>query len=150
MPPKGISTRSKLLASRPRPEGARAQHKPSVGLKVKATLRQACLPVKRGAMCVQRFDDSQNSHESHYLSRFAAFFIDVRAKRSFVESFFCFSAFNGRHNTKNRALILAHNKRRQSTGLLHELEVSRGQKAPPGMIPPQVHLRRPCYDFYFL
>ena len=38
-------------------------------------------------MCVQRFDDSQVFCDSHYISRFATFFIDARAKRSFVESF---------------------------------------------------------------
>ena len=39
-----------------------------------------------GAMCVQKFDDSQFCN-SQYLSRFAAFFIDARTKRSVVESF---------------------------------------------------------------
>jgi hypothetical protein len=40
-----------------------------------------------GAMCVQRFDDSLEFCNSHYLSHFAAFFIDARTKRSVVESF---------------------------------------------------------------
>jgi hypothetical protein len=40
-----------------------------------------------GAMCVQRFDDSRKFCNSHYLSHFAAFFIDARTKRSVVESF---------------------------------------------------------------
>ena len=38
-------------------------------------------------MCVQRFDDSLEFCNSHYLSHFAAFFIDARTKRSVVESF---------------------------------------------------------------
>ena len=42
--------------------------------------------IPEGAMCVQRFDDSQFCN-SHYLSQFAAFFIDARTKRSVVESF---------------------------------------------------------------
>ena len=39
-----------------------------------------------GAMCVQRFDDSQFCN-SHYVSHFAAFFIVVRAKISVAESY---------------------------------------------------------------
>ena len=43
--------------------------------------------IPMGAMCVQRFDDSRKFCNSHYLSHFAAFFIDARTKRSVVESF---------------------------------------------------------------
>src|SRR5271155_5035904 len=43
--------------------------------------------IPEGAICVQRFDDSQKLCNSHYLSHFAAFFIDARTKRSVVESF---------------------------------------------------------------
>ncbi|KZP32736.1 hypothetical protein FIBSPDRAFT_482118 [Athelia psychrophila] len=43
------------------------------------------------ARCVQRFDDSLKICNSHYLSHFAAFFIDARAKRSVVES--CINLF---------------------------------------------------------
>ena len=43
--------------------------------------------IPKGAMCVQRFDDSRKFCNSHYLSHFAAFFIDARTKRSVVESF---------------------------------------------------------------
>ena len=38
------------------------------------------------AICVQRFDDSHTSCNSHYVSHFAAFFIVARAKISVVES----------------------------------------------------------------
>jgi|SRR6185369_7700033 len=38
-----------------------------------------------GAMCVQNFDESRFCN-SHYVSHFAAFFIDARAKRSIAES----------------------------------------------------------------
>ena len=38
-----------------------------------------------GAMCVQNFDESRICN-SHYVSHFAAFFIDARAKRSIAES----------------------------------------------------------------
>jgi hypothetical protein len=40
--------------------------------------------VLAGAMCVQRFDDSLEICNSHYVSHFAAFFIDAGAKRSVV------------------------------------------------------------------
>jgi hypothetical protein len=43
--------------------------------------------IPKGAICVQRFDDSLEFCNSHYLSHFAAFFIDARTKRSVVESF---------------------------------------------------------------
>lgn len=46
--------------------------------------------IPKGAMCVQRFDDSREFCNSHYLSHFAAFFIDARTKRSVVESFALF------------------------------------------------------------
>jgi hypothetical protein len=46
-----------------------------------------------GAMCVQRLDDSLEACDSHYVSPFAAFFIDAGAKRSIVES--CVLAFSG-------------------------------------------------------
>ena len=42
--------------------------------------------VPESARCVQRFDDSLEICNSHYISRFAAFFIDARAKRSVAES----------------------------------------------------------------
>jgi hypothetical protein len=42
--------------------------------------------IPKGAICVQKFDDSLFCN-SHYLSHFAAFFIDARTKRSVVESF---------------------------------------------------------------
>ena len=44
------------------------------------------------AICVQRFDDSHTSCNSHYVSHFAAFFIVARAKISVVESYQCGSA----------------------------------------------------------
>ena len=44
------------------------------------------LGIPRSARCVQRFDDSLKICNSHYLSHFAAFFIDARAKRSVAES----------------------------------------------------------------
>src|SRR3954452_4787406 len=43
--------------------------------------------IPKGEMCVQRSDDSLEICNSHYVSHFAAFFIDARTKRSVVESF---------------------------------------------------------------
>ena len=51
----------------------------------------------KSARCVQRFDDSRKFCNSHYISRFAAFFIDAGAKRSVAESFVLFSMIYIRH-----------------------------------------------------
>ena len=42
--------------------------------------------IPNGARCVQKFDGSLKNCKSHYLSHFAAFFIDARAKRSVAKS----------------------------------------------------------------
>ena len=62
-----------------------------------------------GAICVQRFDDSLTSCNSHYVSHFAAFFIVARAKISVVESFGClffFSEESGDKSQRKMALAL--------------------------------------------
>jgi len=41
--------------------------------------------IPSSAICVQNFDESRICN-SHYVSHFAAFFIDARAKRSIAES----------------------------------------------------------------
>ena len=51
------------------------------------------LGMPRSARCIQRFDDSLKICNSHYVSRFAAFFIDARAKRSIAESCIRFPIF---------------------------------------------------------
>ena len=61
------------------------------------------------AICVQRFDDSHTSCNSHYVSHFAAFFIVARAKISVVESFgylFFFSEESGDMSQRKMALAL--------------------------------------------
>ena len=70
-------------AGRPAPTSAQ-----KVELRVSADA-QADMPSAgaSGAICVQRFDDSLTSCNSHYVSHFAAFFIVARAKISVVESF---------------------------------------------------------------
>src|SRR5271167_287771 len=65
------------------------------------------LGIPRSARCVQRFDDSLKICNSHYLSHFAAFFIDARAKRSVVES--CINFFTERFlGRRYRFYILRH------------------------------------------
>ena len=59
--------------------------------------------IPKGAMCVQRFDDSLEFCNSHYLSHFAAFFIDARTKRSVVESFDSFRSFTQKILSKNKS-----------------------------------------------
>ena len=112
---------------------------------------------------------------SHYVSHFAAFFIVARAKISTVKSFRSFrfrtkatntllarrSAFVSSmrphtivHKQKSLVvdavvtpLLLARSQKQSSQ------ETSTFRKGWYGftiMILPQVHLRKPCYDFYFL
>src|ERR1700692_4259262 len=125
------------------------------------------LGIPRSARCVQRFDDSLKICNSHYLSHFAAFFIDARAKRSVVESCTIF-------------FLLLQQTRRSDTCDGFIRDEGRGPGSPRGgaqgvgeremktetrrarrprrdaattslerslMILPQVHLRKPCYDF---
>lgn len=67
--------------------------------------------------------------KSYYVSHFAAFFIDARTKRSVVESFmFCLVELNVGLVLKSKSVFVIASI----------------------MILPQVHLRKPCYDFYFL
>ncbi len=107
---------------------------------------------------------------SHYLSHFAAFFIDARTKRSVVESF---SYWIGTQTTlMNRVSEWPSAGARRARGgpragvgktrgpPKQQSRYARGEEAGPKpprheaplslMILPQVHLRKPCYDFYFL
>ena len=134
------------------------------------------LGIPRSARCVQRFDDSLKICNSHYLSQFAAFFIDARAKRSVAESCILFVTFYGHttigcdreHRSSFEDLQRVHRcerkkekGRRKKQGRAHARNESsqRQSFALPScspipfvsiMILPQVHLRKPCYDFYFL
>ena len=56
-------------------------------LRKETTLRQACPLEYRGAQCAFKDSMLHGSCNSHYVSQFAAFFIDARTKRSVVESF---------------------------------------------------------------
>ena len=56
-------------------------------LRKETTLRQACPSECRRAQCAFKDSMLHGSCNSHYVSQFAAFFIDARTKRSGVESF---------------------------------------------------------------
>ena len=85
---RGAPLRFSRPASAARAEGrdGQVQAHPKVELRVSADA-QADMPSAKasGAICVQRFDDSLTSCNSHYVSHFAAFFIVARAKISVVE-----------------------------------------------------------------
>ena len=135
------------------------------------TLKQACFI--RSAMCVQRFDDSQFCN-SHYVSHFAAFFIVVRAKISVAESYKSLLMYAGRAPRGRSAktflledvvMCVGVKGCRLSRGASacahatpHQLHMCIHRFKSVGwwivdrvvMILPQVHLRKPCYDFTFL
>ena len=62
-------------------------HQYQAELVVVMTLEQACPPEYRRAQCAFKDSMIHDFCNSHYLSHFAAFFIDARTKRSVVESF---------------------------------------------------------------
>ena len=121
------------------------------------------------AMCVQKFDDSRTVCRSHYVSHLAAFFIVARAKISVVESYQCGSA--SAKSVSSRAAYSAsvcvvclecvgvceggRGKRERWISLSPPLAPPKttrihGSESILAMILPQVHLRKPCYDFSFL
>jgi len=128
----------------------------------------------RGAICVRRFDDSLNSAIHNTLSRFATVFIDARAKGSTVGSCICYFdkvklkliqnltqenqptqqknglRWSARHSTNDCGLAPPRlpNTSFQKTRKKHWGKLR--HKRTTIMILPQVHLRKPCYDFYFL
>lgn len=76
-----------LLKPARKPPRIQAYHKKTViSWEFNDTQTGMLLRILRSARCVQRFDDSLGVCNSHYLSHFAAFFIDARAKRSIAES----------------------------------------------------------------
>ena len=96
-------------------------------------------------MCVQRFDDSQCS-AIHITFRALLRSSSIREPRDPLLKVFNFLFFfrhklNSIDSTPGGAEA-------------HLTSAGLWMKGPKGsiflMIPPQVHLRRPCYDFYFL
>ena len=125
------------------------------------TLRQACQRSPVGAICVQRFDDSLNS-AIHITYRSLLRSSSMHEPRdpslkvvSQVSFWFGLNWFEeGGVKKKEVALFFvcarpgreaksAHQRKRNGAhGGWKVLDVV--------MILPQVHLRKPCYDFYFL
>src|SRR6202012_4148713 len=106
------------------------------------TLRQACLPVKRGAMCVQRFDDSQCS-AIHTTFRASLRSSSMREPRDPLLKVLIL-AFDSDKTT----LLHKHGAEAPKHVLLPQVDKVEG-RSHSIMIPPQVHLRRPCHYFYF-
>ena len=95
--------------------------------------------------------------KSHYVSHFTAFFIVARAKRSIVKSF----GFNFWLHISHDLKSIWHSTLKPSTVQLPFRSGLKKCSIPQiawyhtlhiyfVMILPQVHLRKPCYDFYFL
>ena len=129
-------------------------------------------------MCVQQFDDSLNSAIRNTMSHFATVFIDVRAKGSTVGS--CsFTQFQPSQKKKKNTNQQMKKKKKPPKTIVHGQGEKRRAQPPSAhkrshtpflthapaeditggtqstetetlMILPQVHLRKPCYDFYFL
>src|SRR4051812_10424387 len=108
--------------------------------------------IPKGAMCVQRFDDSRKFCNSHYLSHFAAFFIDARTKRSVVESFNYYIVLGHHSHQELGGLWRARTSRsrwpgraqrpaKATSGCITQGGRSTREGANSVMIPPQVHLR---------
>jgi hypothetical protein len=106
-----------------------------------------------GAMCVQRFDDSLNSaiHITYRISLRSSSMPEPRdpllkvfihsSKTPTYRDRVGWSTGGGGGRSAPEAKVVWSTK-----------GWGRGRGGPPSlvMIPPQVHLRRPCYDFYFL
>ena len=95
------------------------------------------------------------SCNSHYVSQFAAFFIVARAKRSVAEScaFNLFVIYQSGKTRVGQIMASMQPKGAESCQVkctMHKCERLCWCTVFTVMILPQVHLRKPCYDFYFL
>lgn len=148
-------------------------HKPC--LRVRNDARTGMPPgIPEGAMCVQRFDDSRNSaiHITYRISLRSSSMPEPRdpllkvlndcisslRQSSHSQQAFTVSASGGHAPRQNRAPGRPPRRRpeewaRQSNTRCgrHGWEIGTRWGFPHSvMILPQVHLRKPCYDFYFL
>ncbi|CDK30069.1 unnamed protein product [Kuraishia capsulata CBS 1993] len=98
--------------------------------------------ILEGAMCVQRFDDSRKSaiHNTYRISLRSSSMREPRDPLLKVFTPFDQSKVVFNKNTSVIRFSLAAQARKGSARKAIETE----------MILPQVHLRKPCYDFYFL
>ena len=121
------------------------------------TLKQACSRINESATCVQRFDDSLNSairttyrislrssslwEPRHPLLKVVMVYFGWAAGCSTAAHSFSFSMFWGGYRGRRGAAARVGVYGSPGVGRSFDLSV---------MILPQVHLRKPCYDFYFL
>ena len=87
------------------------------------TLEQACPSEYQRAQCAFKDSMTHGFCNSHYLSHFAAFFIDARTKRSVVESFGLYLIFYS-DDTFRHEFDSGHRQAR-----------ARGARAPDGLAP---------------
>ena len=126
------------------------------------------LGIPRSARCVQRFDDSLNS-AIHITYRISLRSSSMREPRDPLLKVVCIfprfksilDTFIGCESIDNKESRLSHSNP-QEKGLqvcaqwektkkrAHALEAPATALIDSIMILPQVHLRKPCYDFYFL
>jgi hypothetical protein len=147
-----------------RPASGAGPNTKAVGSRVVNDARTGMPPgVPRGAMCVQRFDDSLNSaiRITYRISLRSSSTPEPRdplLKVFFVfdllrllhERLF-FSSTAGRPTTHAPRAGAALPRQRRHLGSVRKRAGASGLHLQRSiMIPPQVHLRRPCYDFYFL
>ena len=105
-------------------------------------------------MCVQRFDDSLNSaiHTTYRISLRSSSMPEPRDPLLKVLIIVYFLKVILRLQKVFGGSSLAGEAAEETKGAQKKTRVIdlAGPKAPTIMILPQVHLRKPCYDFYFL
>ena len=116
------------------------------------------LGIPRGAMCVQRFDDSLNSaiHITYRISLRSSSMPEPRDPllkvlniKLFTQTTLIFRVLGPLAGTYQPKPVA-----RRPAKATEVWYTKGGRSTPKGMnsvmILPQVHLRKPCYDFYFL
>ena len=110
-----------------------------------------------GAMCVQRFDDSLDS-AIHITYRISLRSSSMPEPRDPLLKVLIYCLFYSEGMVESMVLVCSAAGRARGPGPRRGITFSTtgwwgvGALGTPIslMIPPQVHLRRPCYDFYFL
>jgi hypothetical protein len=105
--------------------------------------------IPRGARCVQRFDDSLNS-AIHITYRISLRSSSMREPRDpLLKVVYVYGLYIQVLLVKCKAVVLPQPK---CTGVCDWIQRAARRRTVEEsiMILPQVHLRKPCYDFYFL
>lgn len=150
--PLGSEARARGRARRPRSGPPSPRAGGGRGLEGRVYERRSDRHARRGhrrAQCAFKNSMTRWLCDSHYLSRFAALFIDAGAKRSVAEG--CCCSTLARRKTQCRPEMLVF----PPAGAAAAGATFGGPRWVAScrrsvMIPPLVHQRRPCYDFYFL